>query len=448
MVYRLFTAVWFVFLASTQILFAQERNLSSPMDFRGRYLISVSDADMLASAYVDGKLGAPIGDDTLTILSLEGTPNSWTPREVPASNSVAGPPASVDITSDGKYAFVIETWGQRPRAKENATFKDLKFGNRLQVFDLSDSKNPKMVQDIAIPLRPDAIRVNLSGSLIAITFHNKGGGARTPLGLFPFSDGKIGTPVYPKIKGWNIKDRMIDVDWHPSENILALLNESASNIRFARVDEKLGVTPFGNVVQIEKAPFRVKFTPDGRHVVINALYWGSDIAGRWIEAPRGSVLTVRMNAGQMIAGTTGAQPRHAMISTIKTGVSPEGLAVSPDGKWVVTTNLERSYLPYNDKRISWYSSLTLASLDQKTGQLERIGDFSYDGILPEAAVFDNSSSYLAVATYDHFNDRIKGGSIDFWHLVTDPLEPKRVQLLKTNLSIPVTRGVHSLVIAR
>lgn len=449
MFFRFLTTLGVLFFCfSSQVLFAQKRNLSSPMDFEGRYIISVSDADMLASAYVNGKLGASVGHDTLTILPLDGKPNSWSPKEVPASNSVAGPPASVDVTPDGKYAFVIETWGQRPRAKENATFKDLQFGNRLQVFDLSDPTKPQMIQDVTIPLRPDAIRVNSTGSLIAISFHNKGGGTTTPLGLFPFSNGKVGAPVYPTIKGWDNKDRLIDIDWHPSENILALLNESRHNIRFARINKKLEAAPFGNVVQIEKAPFRVEFTPNGRHVVINALYWGSDVAGRWIEAPRGSVLTVRMNAGQMKAGTSGLQPRHAMISTIKTGVSPEGLAVSPDGKWVVTTNLERSYLPYNDKRITWYSSLTLASLDQKTGRLERIGDFSYDGILPEAAVFDNSSSYLAVATYDHFNDRVKGGSIDFWHLASDPLEPNRVQLLKTNLSIPVTRGIHSLVIAR
>ncbi|MEP4192592.1 MAG: hypothetical protein ABJN51_16010, partial [Sneathiella sp.] len=165
--------------------------------------------------------------------------------------------------------------------------------------------------------------------------------------------------------------------------------------------------------------------------------------GHWTEAPRGSVLTVRMNAN-----SNNQKTRHAMISTIKTGVSPEGLAVSPDGKWVVTTNLERSYLPYNDKRITWFSSLTLARLDEKTGQLIKIGDFAYDGILPEAAVFDNSSNFIAVATYDHFDDRKKGGSIDFWRIDTDPLDASRTHLVKTEYSVDVARGPHSMVIAR
>ena len=126
----------------------------------------------------------------------------------------------------------------------------------------------------------------------------------------------------------------------------------------------------------------------------------------------------------------------------------KGLAVSPDGRWVATTNLERSYLPYDDKRITWFSSITLARLDPATGYLTKIGDFNYDGILPEAAVFDNSSQYLAVATYDHFDDRKEGGSIDFWRLQADPLEPANVQLIKTEHSVPVTRGPHSMAIAR
>ena len=237
---------------------------------------------------------------------------------------------------------------------------------------------------------------------------------------------------------------MIDVDWHPTEPVVAIIDGALNTVRFAKVSDDLKVTQLGNIVDIERTPFRVFFTPDGRHVVINALYWGSDIAGRWIEAPRGSMLTVRMNA----ATSNDGKVRHAFVSRVVTGVSPEGLAISPDGRWVVTTNLERSYLPYGDKRITWFSSITLARLDPESGQLSRIGDFNYDGILPEAAVFDNSSSYLAVANYDHFDDRRRGGSIDFWRIQADPLDVGNVQLVKTEHSVNVTRGAHSLVIAR
>ena len=77
-----------------------------------------------------------------------------------------------------------------------------------------------------------------------------------------------------------------------------------------------------------------------------------------------------------------------------------------------------------------------------------MGTFNYDGILPEAAVFDNSGSYLAVANYDHFDDRRAGSSIDFWRIQADPLDAANVQLIKTEYSVPVARGAHSMVIAR
>ncbi|MGH1413551.1 MAG: hypothetical protein ACRBB0_08655 [Pelagimonas sp.] len=431
------------FLAHAAVGQDTPRDQQAPMNFEGQYIASVSDADMVASAYVDGRLGPNEGHDTLSIVQLSHDPSDLRAVEVPASNSVAGPPASLDITPDGKYAFVIETWTARPDTMTDARFSDLSPGDLLQVFDMKDPTAPTLISQTKIPLRPDAIRVNHDGSLIAVTFHNNGGGATSPLALFPFREGTLGEPVFPDVPGWKNTDRMIDVDWHPQRNILAILDETGATLRFAEVGETLDVEVIGNVVGIEKAPFRAEFTPDGQHVVVNAVYWGNDIAGRWIEAPRGSVLTVRMNAD-----TTEGKVRHAMVSTIKTGVSPEGLAVSPDGKWVVTTNLERSYLPYNDPRITWYSSLTLVHLDSTTGQLEKVADFAYDGILPEAAVFDNSSRYIAVANYDHFDDRKVGGSIDFWRIETDPLDASTTHLVKTERSIPVTRGVHSMAIAR
>lgn len=130
-----------------------------------------------------------------------------------------------------------------------------------------------------------------------------------------------------------------------------------------------------------------------------------------------------------------------------TGVSPEGVAISPNGRFVVTTNLERSYLPYDDDRITWFSSLSLIGLDPDTGQLRHMGDYPYDGILTEAATFDASSQYIAVANYDHFDDRIQGGSIDFWRIAADPLDPQPM-LVQTRYSIPVTRGAHSMVLVR
>ena len=415
------------------------------MAFEGRYLVSISDADMLASAYVNGLLGPREGRDALSVIPLGGHVRDFRAYETEATNSVAGPPVAGAGTLDGRYAVVIETWTQRPEGDETEqTFADLSHGSRLQVFDLADPTQPRRVQDVAIAERPDSLSINRDGSLIAVSFHPRGAGSETPLALIPFSNGQIGEPFYSTVPNFSPTDRIIHAEWHPTQDVLALVNESAAAVSFVEVQRQgdgWALEPWGNVVQIEKAPYMARFTPDGRHLIVNALYWGADVEGQWNEAPRGSLLSIRLEAGTQADGS----PRHALVSRAMTGVSPEGLAISPNGRYVVTTNLERSFLPYDDDRITWFSSLTLLTLDPETGQLNRVADYPFDGILPEAAAFDASSQYVAVVNYDHFDDRIEGGSIDFWRVDADPLNPQPT-LVQTRYSVPVTRGPHSMVL--
>lgn len=421
--------------------FAQAQDRAARLQFQGRYLVSISDADMLASAYVNGQLGPREGHDTLSVIPLNGHVRDFQAYETEASNSVAGPPLAVAVTPNGRYALVVESFQPRPEGTaETQTFADLSQGNRLQVFDLSNPTQPTRVQDLAIAERPDSVSISADGSLVAVTFHPRGAGSETPLALIPFNRGQLGEPVYPIVPGFPLGERLIHAEWHPSRNVLALVNETAGEISFVEVTGQ-ELQAWGNVVQVEKAPFMVRFTPDGRYAITNALYWGADVEGRWTEAPRGSLVSIRLEAGTQADGS----PRHALVSRAETGVSPEGIAISPDGRYVVTTNLERSYLPYDDERITWFSSLTLVTLDRETGQLNRVGDYPYDGILPEAAAFDASGEFLAVVNYDFFDDRIPGGSIDFWRIATDPLNPQPM-LVKTQYSVPVTRGAHSIVL--
>ncbi len=134
-------------------------------------------------------------------------------------------------------------------------------------------------------------------------------------------------------------------------------------------------------------------------------------------------------------------PRHFLVGRAGTSISPEGIAISPDGEWAVTTNLEVSYAPADDARHTPYSSLTLIDIDPQTGRLETVGTYAYDGILPEAAVWDASSSVVAVVTFDQLDPGAPGGSIDFWRLVAGP-EPS---LVKLRASIQTPHGPHSIV---
>ena len=428
---------------------AETRDTDAPLPFEGRALVVLSDADMLASAYVDGLLGPREGEDMLSVIPLGRHPRDLRAHQVAVSNSVAGPPAAVAVTPDKHFAITVETFGRRPHESDtDQRFGALKHGHIITVIDISEPSKPRVVQRVDGLERPNSISINAAGDLIAIAYDPNGAGTKTPLALYRFAGGRLAQmPATPTIPGWSAGDVLAHAEFHPHENMLALLNQSRDEMSFVRVEAQTdapNLIAYGNAVRVEKYPYLVRFTPDGRYAIANGLYWGADVEGTWNEAPRGSVVSVKLDAGKADDGS----PRHALVSRATTGVSPEGLAVSPDGTMVVSTNLERSYLPYDDPRQTFFSSVTLMRLDPQSGALTRVGDFAMDGILPESAAFDASSRSLAVLSFDHYNDRRKGGSVDFWRIAHDPLDPSRLELVKTEHSVPVQRGAHTMVLVR
>ena len=95
---------------------------------RGDSFLAISDADMPASAYVDGKLivGSCHGEekDTLTVIKLPLTISGTPDRDVEMSeldlpNSVIGSPFALAVSPDGGVAYVLETFGEAPEGVES-----------------------------------------------------------------------------------------------------------------------------------------------------------------------------------------------------------------------------------------------------------------------------------------------------------------------------------------
>lgn len=418
---------------------AQQKPSTAPFDFKGRLLVALSDADMVASAYDNGNLGSGDGRDTLSILRLDKPSRDLRAVPLGVSNSVTGPPASVIVTPSGKYAIVIEVRGRRPTNKPKPKLNDLPIGRNISVIDLSRPDHPRVVQRLRTFEQPYSVSINSQGTLVAVSFGPLGASKKTPLAFFKFRNGRLSSPLTPSIPGWISGDYLVDVEFYPRANVLALLNFTRKNLSFVQVSAKgagLSLSFWGNAVGVDKAPFLVRFSPDGRYALANS----TTVPG----TPRGSVSCVRLATRR----TSDGKPEHVLVSRAATGVIPEGLTVSPDGRWVVTTNLERSWTPFDDSRQGFFSSLTLLRLNSQTGQLERVGDFAFDGVLPETAVFDNSSRFLAVTNFDFFDPSRKGGSITFWRIASDYADPKRAELVKMDYAVPVARGAHSMVIVR
>ncbi|MFK0206306.1 hypothetical protein [Agrobacterium sp. NPDC090283] len=430
-------------LAPVPGAFAQELPNVSHMDFKGRFLVAISDADMVASAYSDGRLGPEQGQDTLSVIRLDRPPSQWRASSVPVGNSVVGPPTAMTLTPDGRYAIVVETRGPRPADKADGMMTDLPNSRKISVVDLGDPDNPTVIQTLEGFAQPSTVSINAGGNLVAITYALGGDGRETPLALYRFENGQLSLLSTPAIPDWTPGDLLIDASLHPQSNILALTNWTRPELTLVEVvgeGEATRVERWGNSIALDWYPFTSKFTPDGRHVLSNSIY-----AGLGTQAPKhGTITSVRLDMRRDADGA----PRHSFVSRAQVGAIPEGLAISPDGKWVATANLERSSAPHDSPEQGFFSSLSLLRIDAESGHLTTVGTHAYDGILPESVVFDNSSRFVAATTFDQYDGRSPGGSIDFWRISGDHANADRIELVKTSYTVPVTRGAHVLSIVQ
>ncbi|MEO1291732.1 MAG: hypothetical protein AAFV62_02690 [Pseudomonadota bacterium] len=290
---------------------------------------------------------------------------------------------------------------------------------------------------LEVGVRPEGLSISPDGSMVAVTLHPRDGRG---IAFVPIEDGRLGTPSYALAPGVAPDHRLSHVEWHPSGDFVAIADVDRATVRFARVvrgADGVSLEAWGNPVLTSKYPFMGRFTPDGRHFLTGNLYWGPDVVGIWTEAPAGDITTIRFADRE-----TDGEVKHFLVGRAETGISPEGVAISPDGRWVVSTNLEVSYAPADDPRHTPFSSLTLMRLTPETGRLSTVGTYAYNGILPEAAVWDASSSHIAVVTFDQFDPNRSGGSVDFWKLY-DGDAPR---LVKLRQSIETPHGPHSIVL--
>lgn len=418
-----------------------------PEAFNAPMIVALTDADMVPSAYVDGRLGPAAGEDRLTVLRFDGRslrPSST--ADVPVSASVAGPPAPMAITPDGRFAIVIETRGPRPTSGEDIGIAGLSHARTITVVDLASATGPKVVQAVDGPRQAAAVSISRDGTLVAVGVSADGDGNATPLWLYRCQDGHLsdGQPV--AIPDWTPGDELTSVAFAPDANRLALVNQTRDTLAIydiADVGGRPGLTRWGNVASTERFPFIARWSPDGHFILINAYYAGGGIPKPPYLFPAGTVSAIRVDAQRDGQG----HPVHIVTAHQAVGRGPEGLTISPDGRLVVSVNMEASYFPEGDPRRTRYSTLTLLRLDPASGALERLDEPAFDGLLPESAVFDRDGSHLAVANCGQFDDPRGAGSIDIWRVVTDPQDQRRVRLVQTRTSVPLGRGVMELATA-
>jgi DNA-binding beta-propeller fold protein YncE len=412
--------------------------------FAARGLVVISDADMAATAYGDGVLKRTPGVvDTLSVLDTQAAPRLTDKLSV--SNSVIGWPEVLDVSPDGRFAYVAETRGAPPASvdKVQQVYSDFPPGKWLTVVDLSQLDAPRQVQQVELGKNLGAARVSRDGKQLASVSDVAG----KELVLATLQDGLVKQVDHFALdvkRDSKTRQGARSVAWHPSGDVLAV-NVADREVQFLAITRAADGRPtavklLGKPVVVGQTLSSGHFSKNGKYFLTPDIAWGDNAkATDFLFNGAGRVVVIAFDpAGQ-----------HRVASQTEVGLSPESMALSNDGKLLVTVNMNRTYLPDSFPASVWpkrqQSSLSLASFDENTGQVKVLQELPFDGVLPENAVFDTLDKTLAVAIYEQRGDVQRQGQVAFWSVDTSS---GTAMLKPTGQRITVTCGAHDLAVLR
>jgi len=404
----------------------------APGRFAGRFVV-VSDADMAATAYADGRLEPLAGaEDALTLFE-----DGRAVAAAPASNSVISWPQVVDLSADGRFAFVVETRAPAPAgvARYDDVYSDFPEGARLTVLPLGEG-GPRRVDEIAdIAMNPQSVEATADYLIIA----SEESGAELVVVALE-EDGRLGEARRFSLDLDYREDdaeRRVRAIHAAPDGVTLAVNVANRRVGFHRlVLDASGlpeaVAPIGPVTEDLGSRLSIgKWTPDGRFFVVADTGWGEGALSMLFQGP-GTLTVLRPPVG-------GDAP--AVVSRVAVGRSPEGFGMSDDGRRLATVNMERTYLPEIALLSAWPGrrsySVSLLTLDPRTGALAETDRILQAGVLPEDVIFDAEGDDLAVAVFHRRKgaDR-RRGFVDFFSIGSDG------RLESQGVTQPVVRGAH------
>jgi WD40 repeat protein len=278
-------------------------------------------ADIIVSAQ-DGKFvrsegratyPEPAPPDSLIVLDASRFPPVVKGTLEGLEHTVQGPPQAVAVTPDGKLAIVAA-----PTRYDYAAKKEL-FDNFLQVVDLEASP-PRMIGKVDVGGHPNGLAINRDGTLLLAAAHD-------------------GTVKVLTIDGKNVKlvdsikigdKRMSGVSFtHDGkaaivalrdENGAAVLNVDGTTVKLTNERISTGVTPYA-----------IDVSSDGQWAVI-----GNTGTGRTVD-----------DADVVTLVDVSKRPFRA-AQQISVPATPEGVGISPDGRWIVVSSMAGSNLLATD----------------------------------------------------------------------------------------------------
>lgn len=400
----------------------------------GRYLVALSDGDMVNTTVADGLLMGPspttatIQPDTISVVRLPlPSPSPTTPAtadimQEQVSNSSLGPPRLLAIDHTNDRALVLATRGHAPTGAGLIT--DLPHAGLVTLIDLASATTIAELDLGAgansITLHPDldlAVVARTTSSSHEIDILRIDPDNIALVGRLPITD----VPASPN-------NALASAAFSPDGQSLALTFLGADVVVFYQVlreGSTVGLGRWGAPVTVPNFPYMGAWSPDSRAFYVASTLWGDALNRALASAPEGLVTTIRL------AGSISPDAQHEALPPVQVGIGPEGLAVHPSGAFIVTGNMKRSFLFPHDPGYTRGGSLSVLRVDAQTNQLTPVGEHAC-GAGPQGLAFDSAGSSLLATDFP-------AGAVQIWNF-----DPATGEARFSGVRLLVGRGAHAV----
>jgi DNA-binding beta-propeller fold protein YncE len=249
--------------------------------------------------------------DTVTIIDLGVMPPKVI-AEIPVPGSVVGPPMSVAITPDQGLALVTSSTRKDP-ADATKTVAD----NRVSVVDLRATP-PAVIATLEAGKGAAGVSINRQGTLALVANRAEGtvsvftiqGKTVAPSSVVRLGDEKSG-PSQPAFT----RDGRHALVTRDGDNFISVLNVDGTKVEHSKRDLSAGMRPYG-----------LDVSADGSIAVVANIGRG--------QGDNDTVSVIDLQA----------QP-FRVVETVVVGQTPEGIALSPDGKLCAVVVMNGSNKP-------------------------------------------------------------------------------------------------------
>jgi DNA-binding beta-propeller fold protein YncE len=424
------------FLLTLSTFFIILNSDAQNITFDAKGLVFLSDADMSAFSIIDGKLrkskDAKDEISTLTFPLSYGDPEQI--KSDKASNSVIGSKKSIAITSNQKLAYVLEAKGETAYNTSEIDNMETNFpaGKYVTVVNIENLNSPKSLYRFPIGENPTSITIDQKNKYLAITCEEYG----KEIQLFELDD--AGKPMRIIKKPQNFEPgRIVDLVWHSSGDYLAYINQDEAQVGLIKVlrdgptQQIIRLESLGEPLKIGGLPSTGRFTPDGKYFLL--LDKKKELSDKESNA-KGELFVIRFNP------ENGA---HFLLSKSEVGENPMGFDIHPEGNYILTNNLERSFYPPEKFASSGESSISVIHLSYD-GKVENKETFPIQGILPASVVLDKTGKNVAFSVFQYLTFGFSFGGIEF--LTFNPQAKSILTYQKGKIYVP--RGVNSIKVIK